>query len=237
MTDDQSRASRDILGIRPLAEAANALTQAAVSGASAFLGRICLPAAEEFGLLLRDKVRAWRARNLARILQRAEEKLAGAHGQAHPRVVAQVLESGSWTDADDVQEMWAGLLSSSVQQEGGDDSGIVFADLLSRITTAEARILRFVCDKANVYFAAGGELVAEAVLLGAEEVRELAGAADDHTLHRAFAHLHSLELTKGGFSTEPGRLTVRPSELGLYLYARCMGHRGDPAEFYGLHRP
>lgn len=34
----------------------NTLAQGAVDGAGAFLGRICLPAAEEFGLLLRDKV-------------------------------------------------------------------------------------------------------------------------------------------------------------------------------------
>jgi len=41
-----------------LAEAINTVTTSVVGGAEAFLGRICLPAAEEFGLLLRDRVHA-----------------------------------------------------------------------------------------------------------------------------------------------------------------------------------
>ncbi len=54
MADEKS--SVDLFRIKPLGEAAKIVTQAAVDGAGAFLGRICLPAAEEFGLLLRDKV-------------------------------------------------------------------------------------------------------------------------------------------------------------------------------------
>ena len=44
MSDDKSL---DILGIKPVADSVNRLTRAAVDGASAFLSRICLPAAEE----------------------------------------------------------------------------------------------------------------------------------------------------------------------------------------------
>lgn len=65
--------SLDVLGIKPVAEAINTVTQATTAGAGAFLSRICLPAAEEFGLLLRDKVSAWRAKNALAITVQAEE--------------------------------------------------------------------------------------------------------------------------------------------------------------------
>jgi hypothetical protein len=52
---NQENKSLDILGIKPIGNAIESLTDGFVSGASAFLSRICLPAAEEFGLLLRDR--------------------------------------------------------------------------------------------------------------------------------------------------------------------------------------
>jgi hypothetical protein len=53
MAEDNSK-SLDILGIKPIADAVNTVTRDAVEGAAAFLSRICLPAAEEYGLLLPD---------------------------------------------------------------------------------------------------------------------------------------------------------------------------------------
>jgi hypothetical protein len=66
--------SLDVLGIKPLAEAINTVIKGTVDGAAVFLGRICLPAAEEFGLLLRDRVSHWRRQNLIRIAEKAERK-------------------------------------------------------------------------------------------------------------------------------------------------------------------
>lgn len=55
--NDPRQHGLDVLGIKPVAEAVNTVTKGTVEGASAFLSRICLPAAEEFGFLLQDKVR------------------------------------------------------------------------------------------------------------------------------------------------------------------------------------
>ena len=74
MTDDNSK-SLDLLGAKPVAAAIEHVSRTTVDGASNFLGRICMPAAEEFGLLLQDKVRGWRANNTAKVLQAAEEKV------------------------------------------------------------------------------------------------------------------------------------------------------------------
>ena len=71
----KERDSLDLLGIKPIGEAINAATKAAIDAASAFLGRICLPAAEEFGLLIRDKISFWRLKNFLKISEKAENLL------------------------------------------------------------------------------------------------------------------------------------------------------------------
>ena len=60
MSENQSQ-SLDVLGIKPVGEAITTAVKGTVDGAAAFLSRICLPAAEEFGLLLRDRVSHLRA--------------------------------------------------------------------------------------------------------------------------------------------------------------------------------
>ncbi len=106
--------SLDLLGIQPVAEAVNKFTSAVVDGASAFLSRICLPAAEEFGLYLKDRVRLYRTQNMADIALKAEKNLAegGApeNVQAHPRLIGSILENGSWIADAEVRDMW--LVSS-----------------------------------------------------------------------------------------------------------------------------
>lgn len=66
--------SLDVLGAKPLAEAICHLLKGVVEGVGAFLSRICLPAAEEFGLLLQDKVRAWRSKNAVAVMAIAESR-------------------------------------------------------------------------------------------------------------------------------------------------------------------
>ena len=56
--------SLDLMGIKPVAKAVEKATDKTVDGLGSFFGAICMPAAEEFGLLLKDKVAAYRQRNL-----------------------------------------------------------------------------------------------------------------------------------------------------------------------------
>lgn len=147
---DESK-SLDILGFKPVADSINKVATASVDGVSAFLSRICLPAAEEYGLLLQDVVRAWRASNISEIARKAKEKLEehspddSNNAHAHPRVVFSILEHGSWNDDDYVQNFWAGLLASSCTDEGDDDSNLLFINLLADLTKLQARILDYVC--------------------------------------------------------------------------------------------
>src|SRR5262245_22227473 len=118
MTNGENESkSLDVLGIKSYGDSLKIATQGLVDGANAILSRICLPAAEELGLLFRDKVVHWRETQAFKIDEKADKKLRSQPNfeqkHAHPRLVGAIVEHGSWVDAENVQEMWAGLLASS----------------------------------------------------------------------------------------------------------------------------
>ena len=136
MSENDSR-SLDLLGVKPVAEAMSHVAKVTVEGASSFLSRICLPVAEEFGLLLQDKVRAWRAKNAVCVVFEAQariDKYLHTHDcHAHPRLVGTVIEEGSWADDKILQEMWGGLLASSCSIDGCNDSNLIFVGLFNNL--------------------------------------------------------------------------------------------------------
>jgi hypothetical protein len=239
--DVPKQKSFDLLGMKPLAEAANTLTKATVEGASAFLSRICLPAAEEFGLLLRDKVSVWRANNAAKIAQKAEQKyneLPAPEGRhAHPRLIAQIIAQGSWIEADDVQELWAGLLASSCTEHGQDDSNLIFIDLLARLTLSEARILDHICRNATKIVTDGGWIAADYFFMTLPELQKVSKISDFHRLDRELDHLRTLGLIHEGFFSHSPNVNMTPTALALQMYVRCQGFIGNPLVFFRLHVP
>ncbi len=226
--------------IQPLAESVQKVTNATVDGAAAILSRICLPAAEEFGLLLRDRLRYWRALNIAKLTVKAEQKLKALNvpdeSHAHPRVVSKIVEEGSWTDDEGIQEMWAGLLASSCSPEGQDDSNLIFIQLLSSLSRIQARLLNYACEKAEKKLGANGLLLAGDLTVNLEQLRSITGESDIHRLDREMDHLRSLELIRGGFKAHLASTDadITPSTLALHMYARCKGFRGSPTDFFGL---
>jgi len=233
--------SLDVLGIKPVAEAVNTVTLAATTGAGAFLSRICLPAAEEFGLLLRDKVSAWRAQNVLAIAAKAEalfEALPGAGNRhAHPRIVGAVIEHGSWADEDDVRSMWAGLLASACTESGRSQENLIYVNLLAQLTTSQARILSFACCEATKIKSETGLLLANYFTATVEQIIAVSGTTDIHTLDLEIDHLREVGLLnmQSGLSTQssqPARLT--PSAMALQLYVRCQGYVGSPTEYFKL---
>jgi hypothetical protein len=232
----------DLLGIAPVAEAVNTTTQAVTSGAAAFLSRICLPAAEEFGLLLRDRVSAWRTRNLENIARKAEQKLKASESaelHAPPRVIYQIVELGSWTEEDEVQDMWAGLLASSCNFDGDDDSNLMFIDYLSRLSVPEVKILHHACQNAPKFMSPAGWVYADDYDVTLEKLMEISGISDAHRLDRELDHLCALGLLSegNGFYMHSQEAGLTPSPLALQMWVRCQGHRGNPTEFLDLIEP
>jgi len=228
----------DLLGLAPYGEAVNTLTKGIVDGSAAFLGRICLPVAEEFGFLLRDRVHAWRARNVVNVLRAAERKLSGQRdAHAHPRIVFEILEQSSWADSAHVQQMWAGLLASSCTVEGNDEENHLFVVLLRQLTGSQARVVNFACERADKTSTASGLIWCDGFYALVSDISSASGLADVHRLDRELDHLQSLNLIRGGFSPRAGQemnqhIALTPTALGLNFFVRCQGSRESPVKFF-----
>ena len=225
-----------MFGLKSYGEAAKILAQGTVDGAAAFFGRICLPAAEEFGLFLRDKVHAWRTKNLVAVTQAAEQFLGNnTDVHAHPRIVSNVIENGSWSDDLEVQKMWGGLLASSCTNDGEDDSNLMFISLLGSLTKAQARMLNFICENSNKCCRLNGLPTAQHFRIDLETLKQISGIDDIFRLDRELDHLRGLELIFGGFTvglTTSAR--VAPTAIAMNMYVRCHGSRKSPREFFSL---
>lgn len=142
MPDDNSL---DILGAKPLAKAVEKITEKSVDGLGAFFGAICMPAAEEFGLLLKDKIAAFRKRNLEAIASKSKQKIEHQRleptGDANPLLLRQIIEDASWTEDPSIQSMWAGLLAVASSRRAVADDSLVYTDTLKRLTPFQARLV------------------------------------------------------------------------------------------------
>lgn len=238
MTEHHSN-GLDILGVKPVADAASYASKTAVDGASSFLSRICLPAAEEFGLLLQDKVRACRATNAIRVIATAQKQLQQlgeiSETHAHPRIVASVIEEGSWADDNKLQEMWGGLLASSCSKDGQDDSNLIFISLLKQLTRVQVKLLCFAVEAAKKQVDLNGLIfVNEAVIVDISTVLRIADIDDIHRVDQELDHLRGSGLITEGFATGKAEANLMPTPLAINLYARCQGYKGNAADYFGV---
>ncbi len=241
MSDKESK-SIDVLGIKPVADAVSHVTQAAVDGASAFLSRICLPAAEELGFLLQDKVRAWRAKNATAAIVNAqalyEKYQAGRDAHAHPRLVASIVEHSGWTDDRTLQQMWGGLLASSCSRDGRDESNLIFVNLLTQLTSLEVRVLSYACSNTGKYVTGEGLIMPQrGPYVDMAALQEISGANDIHRIDMELDHLRALELIMGGLRPGATHVDITPTPLALNLFVRCQGFTGSAVEFFNLKPP
>ncbi len=261
MSEDSPDKSVSLINLGSLTKPIDTLTKGLVDGAGAFLSRISLPAAEEFGLALRDKVSSWRTLNAAKIALKAE-RIMNEQGDveqkhAHPRLVWATLENGSWTADEELQDMWAGLLASSCTEGGNDESNLIFVNLLSQLTTSEAKLLTYLCQQAQKVTNPIGVVGAYTVEISKERLMDVTGVNDRHQINRELAHLNALELIHGQFGSEPETeeteayshldllnqwvhtpdfdvANIYPTHLGISLYVRCEGSLLPPAEYFQL---
>jgi len=220
------------------AGATKVLAKGIVDGAGAFLSRICLPAAEEIGLLFQDRVRAWRAVNAVKLLSKAQQKykkfFGNAQLHAHPRIVQRVLDRGSWTDDDYLLERWAGLLSSSCTEDGVNDSDLMLVSLLDQMTSIEARLLdyAFVNTGFRVFPDKSiGSLSGFKVPL--DKLANDINAAPFSSLGLALCHCKALQVTDHELTYSPdgAQVYLKPKILGLHLFIRGQGFPGPFADY------
>jgi hypothetical protein len=226
-----------VLGLQPISDSVKVVTQGTVDGASAFLSRICLPAAEEFGFLLKDKVSSWRANNAVKITDKAqkilEKKSNSLVVSAHPRIIYTAIENGSWAEDDFMQNFLAGILASACTPNGKDESNIIFINFLSQITTNQARIIDHICKNAKTYKGGTGLTLCERFEMEIDELLRVSGIKDIHQLDRELDHLRGLELIFEGLAYDNVKANVTPQSLCLQFYVRTQGYVGSPIDFFG----
>ncbi|MDF2192079.1 Abi-alpha family protein [Paraflavitalea sp. CAU 1676] len=235
----------DLLGVQPIAEAVDTAVTFSTEAAKGFLKRVCAPALEEIGLMLKDQVRSWRLNNILRILQKAKGKIdfenEQLHIKAHPRVALSIIDNGSLNDSDEIQELWAGLLASSCTKDGQDDENLIFSDLLKQLTVIEARILKYSCEKASKVVYPNGLLFANSLNVTCEDLFKICVIDDIFRIDRELDHLRTIGLIggpiSGGFDFGDHFLNnadITPTALALNLYVKSQGHNGNPAKFWNI---
>ena len=243
MTEENKNSSLDLLGIKPIGDAANTTVTKTFEGIEGFLKSVCAPALDEIGLLLKDKVRNWRLNNILRILEKAKGKVGFENEQlkiqAHPRVALAIIDNGSLNDNDEVQDMWAGLFASSCTASGQEDENLIFVDLLKQLTVGEARILKYSCESARKILHLNGLIVGEMLHVDCKTLIEISGIKEIHRLDRELDHLRSLELIgagigAGGFMADDINLIadISPTALALNLFVKSHGHNTNPSLYW-----
>lgn len=231
----------DSLGLRPYGEAVKIGAEAVVGA----IRSVCKPASEELGLLLRDRVSYWRACQMIALGEKFRAKMEEKgtpleHLSVPARIVMKVFEEGSWVEDVDIQSMWAGLLASSCTEDGKDDSNLIFINMLSQMTTPEARLFDFVSRSivnSKSPLLLEGKISLLSVSVYVDELRRVARLRDVSLVRCVLERLHGLGLVlyqyMGGPNPPGDRYSINLCETGLHLYARCQGCSGSPVEFLG----
>lgn len=239
--------TKSILGIEPVAEATKTIIDKSFNGLGVFLEKVFQPGLEEFGYLIKDKVRQWRLFNALKVMDKAKGRLGFENNElqilANARVGLSILDECSMIDDEELQDMWAGLFASSCTIDGMDDSNMIFVDLLKRISTVEARILKYGCVHCRKEIYPSGLIVpSETLEVSLEKLEEITGLTDVNRLDRELDHMTSLSLLlKGLFTPSAGfRISrpdltaiITPSALALNLFYKTNAINCTPRDFWG----
>jgi hypothetical protein len=229
---------KDILGIGPFGESLKLATEKSLSAAGAILGPLCIPVAAECGLMMRDEVRCWRAKNLERIAGKSVKFLTvgkdGAELHAHPKIIKEIVEKGSWAEDDVVQEMWAGLVGSSCTADGRDEGNMMFIEILSQMTSSQARLLNHICHQPRKFNTESGDILFGSLRgnLTSEQSRAVMGINDDYQIYLEMRQMHRMELIRLGGHKPLHNYSMAMRLFGLDLFVRCHGSRLSPEEFF-----
>ena len=102
-----------------MTDAGEILKSGAVDKAADLLHRLLGPVFDDFGAILSDKLRPYRAKNLVATMQKTERILreAGLPVNTFPtRLLLPIMEASSIENNETLQDMWAGLLATASQE-------------------------------------------------------------------------------------------------------------------------
>lgn len=202
-----------------------------------FTYRLCPSKADEPVYQITGEMDEFRTANMLAIAMIAEKMLASRpHAEslrAHPHIVASILKNGSWEKDEVAQRMWAGLLVSSCDESGTDESSLELIELLVQVTTNQIHILFEGCRRAVAKGLGNDGGAALPVIMTNEEMIRITSVYDLYRNATDVAYLHSSGLIYKNFdfSTHSSvtDFDVTPTPLGMRLYTRCLGFLIDHA--------
>jgi hypothetical protein len=113
-----------------------------------FLDKLVMPAVEETGLLLKDKVTLWKFKNQVQMLNKAKaycEKNNISTKQVSLKLLCPLLDYSGIEEDEILQDKWAILLSNMVDSDQNIENH-VFPYILSQLSTNEFLVLEKVYD-------------------------------------------------------------------------------------------
>lgn len=113
-----------------------------------FLDKLVMPAVEETGLLLKDRVTLWKFKNQVRMLNKAKaycEKNNISTKQVSLKLLCPLLDYSGIEEDEILQDKWAILLSNMVDSDQNIENH-VFPYILSQLSTNEFLVLEKVYD-------------------------------------------------------------------------------------------
>lgn len=160
-----------------------------LAAAIGFIHRIAPAAVEAARVLYREELSNYRLESAIEIALHAEELLAieripGRH--VHPAVLLRVLDAGSWAETEWIQHYWAGILATACVGGTPDSSHLKFVNLLSQLTTIQARIFAGSCARASKEVSRNGSIYAAPLTCRAEELAEMADTHDRVHIERDY---------------------------------------------------
>lgn len=207
-----------------------------------FMSRICPDGAIDVSQLLREGFSSHKVGNAANIALDAQAllKLNPNLGEVRlpPPLLVRIIQQATSTEEDWLQQLWAGLLVSSCSVDGKDESNLRFVDLFGQLTPVPIKLFTIVSAVSSKFINESGSITARPLVCKIDDITTATGARGTQ-IEREIERLASVGLIEKKSANAPslapsGDVVITASLLGLELFARCNGHKGNPKDFYTL---
>lgn len=208
--------------------------------AFAFLGQICPDGADEIGEWVRTRASSHKILTAVAIALKTK-LLLDRDPYAEPLVVdpqlaVRILEVGSETHEEWLQNYWAGLLITASRANAVHEGHLELVETFSQLTSIPIRILTVICTKSTKVLLHNGQVAAKRLACNTEELAATVGARGPQ-LQRDLQSLASLQLVEKSESRTSALLAstetlITATPRALKLFALCNGHRGAVPDFY-----
>ena len=142
-----------------------------------------------------------------------------------PDLIVELLQAGSITQEEQMQQCWAGLLATSTQEGSDENANLSFATLLSKLEPVHLHILKAAGQKVTPMGEEAGTITSQPLPSAIDEWRKLTEAGDVADIEYALNRLNELCLLEptielGGLASSQ-HVSLTLTSVGLKLWAAC----------------